>query len=164
MISLLVAMDRNRVIGYQNGMPWHLPEDLKFFKRLTTGHMIVMGRKTFDSIGRALPNRENVVLTRGTVDTNENIKVIHGLDQVQTWHDEDPEKEIFVIGGGHIFEQVLPFADRMYITLIEDEFTGDTYFPEFNEANWKVSSRVKGEKNNDNPYDYYFIQYDRNKH
>jgi len=161
MISFLVAMDQNHVIGHKNDMPWHLPLDLKFFRELTTGHTIIMGRKTFDSIGRVLPNRENVVITRQTQDFPEGIKVIHDLNKIYEWDRAYPDEEYFVIGGGHIFEQVLPHADRMYITLIEDEFEGDTYFPQFNEDDWILTKKEKGIKNDENPYDYYFLQYDR---
>ncbi|MGM8366721.1 dihydrofolate reductase [Virgibacillus sp. W0181] len=162
MISLLVAMDRNHVIGYQNEMPWHLPKDLKFFKEKTTGHAIIMGRKTFESIGRVLPNRRNIVLTRGQMDFPEEVEVIEHISRIQDLNNEHPDEEFFVIGGGNIFNQVLPYADRLYITKINAEFEGDTYFPLFNESEWTLTSKVQGVKDEKNPYDYYFLQYDRN--
>src|SRR5690625_4410899 len=125
MISIIVAMDKNRVIGYQNTMPWHLPRDLKFFKETTTGHTIIMGRKTFESIGRPLPKRKNVVLTRSKVDFPKSVEVIHDIKTIYQWNDDHPDEEFFVIGGGHLYEQVIPFANRMYITKINEEFKGD---------------------------------------
>lgn len=163
MISLLVAMDNNQVIGFENDMPWHLPNDLKYFKEKTTGQTIVMGRKTFDSIGRALPNRRNIVLTRGHADFPEGIEVIHDINFIQSWEKENPDKELFVIGGGHLFEQVLPYADRMYITEINEEFPGDTYFPSIQSDDWILTSKIQGQKDEKNPYDYSFLQYDRKR-
>lgn len=162
MISFIVAMDKNNVIGYNNGMPWDLPLDLQYFKEVTMGHTIVMGRKTFESIGRVLPGRKNVVLTRQqNIELPEDVVIIHDINEIYQWHEEKPEEEIFVIGGGELFKHVLPFADRLYITLIDHEFKGDTYFPSFNESEWDLIKKEKGEFNDENPYDYYFIQYDR---
>src|SRR5690625_1798275 len=110
MISLLVAMDRNRVIGFENDLPWHIPNDLKFFKQKTTGHVIVMGRKTYDSIGKPLPNRRNVVLTRKQINVPEEVEVIHHLDEIYEWNEQNRSEELFLIGGGDIFRQVLPRA------------------------------------------------------
>ncbi|WP_053219469.1 dihydrofolate reductase [Virgibacillus senegalensis] len=161
MISLLYAMDKNRVIGYQNDLPWRLPNDLKFFKQLTTGNTIIMGRKTFASLKRPLPNRKNVIVTRDETFHAEGCQILHSVDEIIKWNENDPETELFVIGGGEIFRQILPYTDRMYMTLIEDSFPGDTFFPEYNEAEWKLTKKVQGEKNEKNPYDYYFLQYDR---
>ncbi|WP_010650596.1 dihydrofolate reductase [Oceanobacillus massiliensis] len=163
MISLLVAMDKNHVIGLNNGMPWHLPKDLRFFKEKTTGNTIIMGRKTYHSMGGPLPNRTNVVLSRTKDDFPQEIEVIDNLETITRWNRENPEKEYFIIGGGNIFNQVLDIADRMYITWIDNEFEGDTYFPDFQKEKWTVTSKIKGEKNDTNPYDYYFIQYDRRR-
>lgn len=161
MLSLLLAMDRNRVIGSNNNLPWYLPGDLKFFKEKTTGHTIIMGRKTFKSIGKALPNRKNVVITRNESTFPEGVEVVKDIQTILNWNNANPEQEFFVIGGGKIFEQVLPYADRMYITLIDEAFAGDTYFPEFSGNEWHLTSKTKGQKNDKNPYDYYFLQYDR---
>ncbi|MEN2766226.1 dihydrofolate reductase [Ornithinibacillus xuwenensis] len=163
MISLLVAMDRNQLIGSNNDLPWYLPNDLKFFKEKTTGHTIVMGRKTFDSIGRALPNRRNVVLSRNTVQLSENVEFIQDMSTILEWNRENPNEEFFVIGGGVLFEHILPHADRMYVTFIDEAFEGDIYFPSFSLEEWKKTSSTKGERDEKNPYDYYFIQYDRVK-
>lgn len=161
MISLLVAMGKNHVIGFENDMPWHLPEDLKYFKEKTTGHTIIMGRKTYDSIGRVLPNRRNVVLTRQKLDFPKEVEVIRDIKQIYQWNKANPDQELFVIGGGNLYNQVLPYADRMYITEIDENFEGDTFFPTFEANEWTLTSKVKGERNNDNPYEYYFLQYDR---
>lgn len=161
MISLLVAMGKNHVIGFENDMPWHLPEDLKYFKEKTTGHTIIMGRKTFDSIGRVLPNRRNVVLTRQEIDFPDGVEVIQDINLIYQLNKENPDQEFFVIGGGDLYKQVLPYADRMYITKIDESFEGDTYFPTFVAEEWEVTSEVKGKKDDHNPYDYYFLQYNR---
>lgn len=161
MISLLVAMDRNQTIGAQNDLPWRLPNDLKFFKDKSTGNTIIMGRKTYESMGRPLPNRKNVVITRQYSDFPDEVDVINSIEVVINWNKENPGQELFVIGGGNIFKQILPYADRMYITWIDETFEGDTYFPEFKEEEWNLTSKDKGEKNNKNPYNYYFLQYDR---
>ncbi len=161
MISLLLAMDRNHVIGLNNDLPWRLPKDLRFFKEKTTGNTIVMGRKTYDSMGGALPNRRNVIITNSEKSFPENVDVVHNLESIREWDKENPGEEVFVIGGGNIFKQILPFADRMYITWIDHDFDGDTYFPEFSELDWSLTSKRKGEKNETNPYNYYFLQYDR---
>lgn len=161
MISLLYAMDRNRAIGYNNDLPWRLPNDLKFFKNLTTSNTIIMGRKTFDSMRRPLPNRENVIVTRDRSFSVEGCEVIYSIDPVIEWSKHNPEKEYFVIGGADIFKQLLPFADRMYMTYIDETFPGDTFFPLFDEQDWKITKKELGIKDESNPYDYYFIQYDR---
>ncbi|MDC3415324.1 dihydrofolate reductase [Aquibacillus salsiterrae] len=162
MISLLFAMDKQRVIGYNNDLPWRLPNDLKFFKQLTTNNIVIMGRKTYDSMKGPLPNRRNIILTRDRAFQQEGIEVIHSIDTVLEWNKKDPTVEYFVIGGAEIFEQILPFADRMYMTRIDDTFLGDTFFPAFQEENWVQTKVEKGIKDEKNPYDYYFIQYDWN--
>lgn len=162
MISLLVAMGQKQIIGSDNGMPWHLPNDLQFFKKLTTGHTIVMGRKTFDSIGKALPKRQNYVITSQDAQKfPEGVNVLHDLKMVKTWNEQNPGEELFVIGGSVIFEQVIDIADRMYITFIDHAFDGDTNFPIFTMDEWVLTSNIAGEKDEKNPYDYYYLQYDR---
>lgn len=164
MISYLVAMDRNNVIGQNNDIPWHLPDDLKYFKELTVGNPTIMGRKTYESIGKPLPNRPNIVITRDkNAEYPEEVEVIHDVETVKKWNEGNPDTEYFVIGGGVIFSEMMPFVDRMYITLIEEEFEGDTYFPEFSLDDWEVTSKRKGIKDEKNPYDYYYIVYDRKK-
>ncbi len=164
MISFIVAMDNNHVIGANNQMPWHLPRDLKFFKEKTTGNTIVMGRKTFQSLGRVLPNRHHIVVTNNKeVELPEEVEIIYHLEEIVTMSQEMGEKELFVIGGGTIFTQLLPYAERLYITLIDETFEGDVYFPTFDTTEWKLVSKEKGIKDDKNQYDYYFCQYDRIK-
>lgn len=159
MISFLVAMDKNKVIGRNNQLPWHLPEDLKYFKRVTMGHPIAMGRKTHESIGRILPGRENIIITRQSDYKCEGCTVLTSIqDFVQ--YAREQEDEIFVIGGAEIFKETFAFTDRLYITYIYEEFEGDTFFPDFDTSNWKLISSEKGVKDEKNPYDYEFIVYE----
>ena len=108
-----------------------------------------------------MPNRKSVVLTSQNQSYPEEVEVIHDIGTIKRWNDENPEEEFMVIGGAKVFEQVLPFVDRMYITWIDETFKGDTYFPSFSEEDFHLTSKEKGEKNEKNPYDYYFLQYDR---
>lgn len=161
MISLLYAMDKNRLIGKNNELPWHLPQDLAYFKRVTMGHTIVMGRKTFDSIGKPLPGRENIIITRDTSFTCNGCKVIHSINELLNLSREKNNEELFVIGGAEIFKEILPFSDRLYVTNIHHEFDGDTYFPITNDAEWKLISKEPGKKDEKNPYDYEFVVYEK---
>lgn len=160
MISLMWAMDNNRVIGKNNQLPWHLPEDLKFFKRTTMGHSIAMGRKTWDSIGRPLPGRENIVITRNSEFTCEGCTVLNSIEDLLEYSQQKND-EIFVIGGAEIFKLILPSADKLYLTRIYDEFEGDTFFPVLNMEEWTLLSHEKGIKDEKNPYDYEFMIYER---
>ncbi|WP_286887431.1 dihydrofolate reductase [Aneurinibacillus sp. UBA3580] len=156
MISIVVAMDRNRVIGKENRLPWHLPADLKHFKNLTMGHVIVMGRKTHEAIGRPLPGRTNVVLTQNPDYRAEECVVLHSVDEVLTRFKGEP---IDVIGGAQIIKLFLPYVDTLHLTIIEASFEGDVYFPEIDITEWKLVSKQKGIKDEKNPYDYYFLTY-----
>ncbi|MED3553515.1 dihydrofolate reductase [Cytobacillus praedii] len=160
MISLMWAMDNNHVIGYNNQLPWHLPEDLKFFKSTTMGHPIAMGRKTWDSIGRPLPGRENIVITRNPEFLCEGCTVLNSVEALLEYSRQKAD-EIFVIGGAEIFKLILPYADKLYLTRIYDEFKGDTFFPELNMEEWSLLSREQGIKDEKNPYDYEFMIYKR---
>lgn len=160
MISLMWAMDNNRVIGKNNQLPWHLPEDLKFFKRTTMGHSIAMGRKTWDSIGRPLPGRENIVITRNSEFTCEGCTVLNSIEDLLEYSQQKND-EIFVIGGAEIFKLILPSADKLYLTRIYDEFEGNTFFPVLNMEEWTLLSHEKGIKDEKNPYDYEFMIYER---
>ncbi|MFC4387613.1 dihydrofolate reductase [Gracilibacillus marinus] len=161
MLSLIFAMDQNRVIGKDNQLPWHLPNDLKFFKEKTIHHKIIMGRKTYESMGGALPKRENIVLTRDAQFANDDCKVIHDIDSIHQLQQENPEEEIFIIGGVEIFKQVLSFADRIYMTKIHAEFDGDTFFPLLNEDEWMITSKTDGMVDEKNKYPHTFIQLER---
>ena len=139
MISLIVAASRNGVIGANNKLPWHLPSDLRRFKQLTMGHPILMGRKTFESIGKPLPGRTNIVITRQKGFQCCGATVVHSLEEGLLICEN--KQESFVIGGAEIFQQALPFADRIYLTRIEKDFEGDTRLFEINPAVWKETSR-----------------------
>ena len=138
-VSLIVAMAKNRVIGINNELPWHLPADLKHFKALTTGNPILMGRKTFDSIGRPLPGRRNIVLTRNSDWQAEGVETVSDLaDCLDSCR--DTVGELFIIGGEQIYGLAFPFADRIYLTEVDLTPEGDAYFPEFAGADWQQVS------------------------
>lgn len=160
MISLIWAMDENRVIGLHNELPWRLPEDLKFFKRVTIGHPIAMGRKTYESIGKPLPGRENIVITRDESFHPDGCVVMNSIQDFFEYEDR-LDGEVFVIGGAEIFKEVLPKADKLYLTMIHEQFEGDTFFPVFHIDQWELESREIGLKNEKNPYDYEFLIYKR---
>lgn len=160
MISLIWAMGENQVIGINNALPWHLPEDLKFFKRTTLGHTVAMGRKTLDSLGRLLPGRENIVITRNRDFSYEGSTVLHSVEELIEYGKQKNE-EIFVIGGAEIYKALLPFADRLYVTRIHASFKGDAFFPELNMDEWELISKEIGIKDEKNPYDYDFNIYKR---
>ncbi|MFJ7982713.1 dihydrofolate reductase [Lysinibacillus xylanilyticus] len=138
MISLIVAHDNNFVIGYENGMPWHLPGDLKYFKDKTMGKPMIMGRKTFESIGRPLPGRRNIVITRDENYQADGIEVVTSLEGALALAGDVPE--IMIIGGEQIFRLSMDIADRLYITKINHSFNGDTYFPKYEQDFGRVSS------------------------
>ena len=138
-INVIVAMTKSRVIGKDGTLPWHLPEDLKLFKAHTTGNIVIMGRKTFDSIGRPLPNRRNIVVSK-SIREEEKVSGVdyfpdleHAIEAAQ-----EGSGRIFIIGGASIYRQMIEKADRLYISLVDGEFEGDTYFPEIREDVWKV--------------------------
>lgn len=190
MISLIVAMSQNRVIGSKNAMPWHIPGELARFKKITSGHPIIMGRKTFESIGRVLPYRLNIIITRDPAYNVEGALVVNSLDvairqakkyyvsssmyQEENNENEelsfddaqdkknlnskyqihDTENEVFIIGGGEIFKQAMPIADKLYLTLIHKDVEGDTYFPDYSEFGKELS---REDKENDG-YKYSFLE------
>ncbi|MDD9148820.1 MULTISPECIES: dihydrofolate reductase [unclassified Sporolactobacillus] len=160
MISFLVAMDRNRLIGRGNDLPWHLPADLRYFKKITTGHPVIMGRKTFESIGKPLPGRKNIVLTRDSEFRYENVAVFHSAEDFLK-SGISFGKECFVIGGAQIFETFIAYADRLYITCIDAEFEGDTYFTAFDEEKWRPVSEIQGTLDRKNVFPHTFFVYER---
>lgn len=164
MISMIAAMGKNRVIGHGNDMPWHLPKDLAHFKKVTTGHTVIMGRKTYESIGRPLPNRKNVLLTRRKkIDVPGNVTIIRSIETIFKWEEEDPTREYFIIGGGELYKQMISSADRLYITEINESFHGDTFFPKIYLDEWEVVSEITEQRDNNNPYDLKFLIYERRK-
>lgn len=147
MISIIVAVAKNGVIGDKNTLLWHLREDMIHFRTTTSGHPVVMGRKTYDSIGRPLPKRTNVVITRDTNLAIEGCTVVHSLEEAVAMFDKS--EEVFIIGGAQIYAQALAVADRIYLTVIDKEYEGDTSFPEIDYSAWKEISReeyVRGEE------------------
>lgn len=160
MLSIIVAKSKNNVIGKDNKLIWNIPDDLKRFKKLTTNHTIIMGRKTFESLGRVLPNRKHIVLTndkRYTVD-NSNVQIIHDVEELSKY--EEDNQEHFVIGGAMIYKLLLPKCNRLYITEIDEEFEGDTFFPEIKQDEWKIVKKETGPQD-DNTFKYYYIDYER---
>lgn len=157
MISLIVARAENNVIGSKNDLPWYLPADLRHFKELTTGHTVVMGRKTYESIvkrlGSALPNRRNVVLTRQEVYFPD-AEVIRGIEEIEKLGD------VFVIGGAEVYKATIGRADRLYITEVHAEIAGDTYFPTLETSHWREVSREHHGRDEKNQFDFDFVVYE----
>jgi dihydrofolate reductase len=156
-LTLIVATDRHRGIGIRNTLPWRLPEDLAFFKRTTSGHPIIMGRKTFDSIGRPLPNRRNIVVTRNPDWSHAGVEAVSSLQQAATLAGEG---EAFVIGGAQIYAEALPQAERLIVTEIGADFECDAYFPELDASQWVETSR-ETQHSAENNFDYAFVIYQR---
>ena len=161
MLSIIVAIAKNNVIGKDNKLIWHIPEDLKRFKRITTGKTIIMGRNTFLSLGRVLPERKHVVLThlQEVVSGNEQVKTVYSLDDLKEYIENDEEN--FVIGGAMMYKTLMPYANKMYITEIDQEFEGDVYFPEIDKNEWKEVERTPGLTDEKNPYKYSYVTYIR---
>lgn len=156
MVKIIVAKSRNGIIGDSNKLIWSLPGDLANFKKITTGHSIVMGRKTFQSIGKPLPGRRNIIITRNTDYEVKDCEVVNSLEEALLLTGND----CFIIGGGEIYKQSLHIASKIYLTLVDEDFTGDTIFPELDD-NWFKSSEEKFLKDEKNPYNYSFITYER---
>lgn len=154
-ISAIVAMDQNRLIGNNNQLPWYLPADLRHFKKITMGSPILMGRKTFESIGKALPGRCNVVITRDVNFDAPGCVTANSIETALSSVNYSPE--IFVIGGSALLEQMLPRIERLYLTLIHHQFKGDVFFPEINLSEWKEIQREDCQADDENKYDYSFL-------
>ena len=163
MLSIIVAKASNNVIGKNNSLIWHLPEDLKRFKELTTGHTIIMGRRTFESLGRVLSNRKHVILCNDMKMNveDERIEILEDISKLDKYiHSEE---ENFVIGGATIYRLLMPYTNKMYITEIDQEFEGDVSFPEINKEEWNIVEVKKGLKDEKNPFDYNYVTYIRKK-
>lgn len=158
-ISIIAAMARNRVIGIANTLPWRLPEDLKHFKALTTGHHILMGRKTYESLGRPLPGRTSVVISRSSPLAIPGCIVANSVAEAISACASDDE--IFFIGGAELYRQALELADRIYLTEIQADFEGDAWFPEFDRALWQETGRTHGRS--ENGLEYQFLIYDKRR-
>lgn len=160
-ISAIIAMSKNRVIGKDNQIPWHLSADLKYFKRTTLHHHIIMGRKTFLSIGNPLPKRTNIVLTRNPFFIASNVLVATSIEDGLQLARDNGEEEAFIIGGGEIYRQSMPYLDKIYLTLIDVEVEGDVFFPELDETQWKLISEEAHDADEKNEYNYSFLVYER---
>lgn len=163
--SMIVAMAENRVIGINNNLPWYLPNDLKYFKQVTMGKPILMGRKTYESIGKPLPGRTNIVLTRNTDWSAEGVKAVNSLEQAfqlaESVTEIDGQDEMMIIGGDQIYQSTLAIIDRIYLTKVHAEVKGDAYFPELDMSQWKEVGREDFEAEGPNPYNYSFIILDK---
>lgn len=156
-VSIIVAASKNNVIGKDNQLIWHLSADLKRFKTLTTGHHIIMGRKTFESIGKPLPNRTSIIITRQTDYKADGCIVVNSLEEALK--KVPAEQEAFIIGGGTIYKEAINKADKLYLTLVHAEFDGDTFFPEHDEKIWNCLNREDHISDEKNEYAYSFIDY-----
>jgi dihydrofolate reductase len=161
-INAIFAMSENYVIGINNQLPWHLPADLKHFKKITLGKRILMGRKTYESMGRPLPGRCNMVMTKDTHFQAPGCIVVHSIEKALAAVQENDE--IFVIGGALLYQEMLPLVERLYMTIIHQHFEGDTYFPAINHAEWQEKERIDHAANGENKYSYSFIMLDRKPH
>ncbi|MDH3355726.1 MAG: dihydrofolate reductase [Chromatiales bacterium] len=160
LISLIWAMDENGLIGVDNSLPWKLPADMQWFRKNTLGKPIVMGRKTFESFGgRALPQRTNIVITRDQNYQVEGAVIVHSIDEAIAAAED--VAELMVIGGSSFYEQMLPQADRLYVTRVHGEFDGDAWFPEVDWSQWKESNRATSEIDDKNSYPCSFVEYQR---
>lgn len=161
-ISLIAAMGRNSVIGKDGKIPWHLSADLKYFKKMTMGKPVIMGRKTFDSIGKPLPGRDIIAVTRDAeVYRPEGIRVAGSIDAALATASNDEVDEVMVAGGAQIYEQTIARADHLFITRINANFEGDTYFPDFDPLEWTGAAAISHKADDKNPHDYDFLRFDR---
>jgi dihydrofolate reductase len=163
--SLIVAMADNRAIGLEGGMPWHISADLKYFKQVTMGAPVIMGRKTYESIGRALPGRANIIITRNTSFTSADADVVHDVDsalrKAHAIAEIEGGDEVFVIGGAELYAQAMSDADRIYLTRIHEAFPGDAFFPELDEGGWHEVARETHPPESDGGPSFSFTILDR---
>lgn len=160
-LSAIVAISNNNVIGKDNELPWYLPADLRYFKKITIDHPVIMGRKSFEAIGNPLPKRTNIVITRDPYYLSSNILIAHSLGEAINLARETSPEEAFIIGGAEIFEIALPHLDRLYITEIHADFDGDTFFPEWDRTEWNLVSQEAHRSDKKNEFDYSFKIYER---
>lgn len=154
-VSIITAMDKNRLIGKDNGLPWKIPADLQFFKKVTMSKPIIMGRKTFESIGRPLPGRQNIIITRDNQFTAEGCDIAYSTEEAMTLAGD--AEEVMIIGGANIYQQFLQQCDRLYLTRVNGEFTGDAWFPEIDESQWQEIEKEDHKADEKNEADYSFI-------
>ena len=161
MLSIIVAKAKNNIIGKDNKLLWNLPADMKRFKELTTGHVIIMGRKTFESIGKVLPNRKHIIFSqnRDLKYDDENVEVVHSMLEIKEYIDNDEEN--FVIGGAMIYNLLMPHVTKMYVTQVNKDFEGDAFFPKINEDIWEVVEEEKGLVDEESKLEFEYITYVR---
>jgi dihydrofolate reductase len=162
-VSHIAAISKNRAIGRNNQLPWHLPADTLYFKNTTLGHVVIMGRKNFEAEGKALPQRTNIVVTRNEGFQAQGCIAVNTIDEALKKAKALDEKEVFIIGGGEIYKQTLHLADRLYITIIDMETEGDVFYPEVNWDNWRTISFRHYEKDSNNPFDHDYYIYERKR-
>ncbi len=160
MTTIVVAMGEKNEIGFENQLLWHLPKDLKHFKDITSGHPVIMGRKTYESIGKPLPNRTNIVVSRQKDWFEEGILIVGSIKEAIKFAKKIDE-DVFVIGGGNIYEQTMDVVDRLEVTLVKADLEADTYFPRIDEKIWKKVNEICHEKDEKNQYDFCFQTYER---
>ena len=153
-ISIVVAIAENNAIGKENKLLWHLPADLKHFREVTTGHTIIMGRKTYDSVGKPLPNRRNIVITRKSGLEIPGVEVVHTLEEALVLCDED--EEVFIGGGAEIYKMAMSLTDKIYLTVVKGIFDADTFFPEIDPNNWEETESISFEPDEKNAFGYTF--------
>lgn len=162
LISLIAAMDKNRLIGNGPDIPWQMPADRRHFRDITIGKPVVMGRKTFETLKRPLGKRRNIILTRNTAyEAPSGCIVLHSVAEVIKFSQEQGTEELMICGGAPIYEAFLPHAHRLYLTRIHGTFKGDVYFPEFDTETWQEVKRIEGEPDTKNPYPYTFLFLER---
>lgn len=157
-VSIVVAIAENNAIGKDNKLLWHLPKDLKHFKEITTGGTVIMGRKTYDSVGRPLPNRRNIIITRQQIEIP-GCEVVNSIGAALDLCRD--EAEVFIVGGAEVYKQVMPLTDRIFLTIVHKNFEADTYFPEIKKDTWKETERKDYEPDEKNPLPYSFITLER---
>lgn len=161
MVTIIAAVGRNRALGKDNDLIWHLPADLRRFKSLTRGHHVIMGRKTFESLGKPLPKRTNIIVSRNPDYKAEGCVVVNSLKKALEMAQSDPNP--FILGGAEIYKQALSMADLMDLTYVHEDFEADAFFPEFDPQEWELTGREDFEKDDENAYDYSFVQYKKRK-
>ena len=161
MLSIIVAKAKNNTIGKNNQIVWNLPEDKKRFQSITDGHVIIMGRKTFESLGKVLPNRKHIVMTenQSLSIADENVEIVHSMLELQQYIED--ENENFVIGGAMIYNLLMPHVTKMYVTELDKDFEGNALFPKINLDVWEEVSREEGPEDGINNFKYYFVEYKR---
>ena len=160
-ISCIVATAHNNVIGKDNQIPWYLHADLKYFKKVTLNHHIIMGRNCFESIGRALPKRTNVIITRNMFYAVSNCLITHSVGEALSRAEQNGEDEAFIIGGGKIYEQTIDLWDKLYLTKVDLDVDGDVFFPELKLSDWKLTKQEDHSKDEKNTHNYSFLTYER---